>query len=160
MSEVLGVHGMAQQQRGRSQLIAVWEPAFRDGVEIAGGRDAVVPSFGLAFYGDLFLSAAAQGEAAAQELGDGGRQEGAAKGAAILEGEAGAPALESVSAAVDSPTLSHDSVLDRPATLGRCPRTSAVWLLGVASHVDHPEGGHVGVGATAMPTGGFWPMHG
>jgi hypothetical protein len=98
MSEVVGVHGMAQQQRGRSQLIAVWEPAFRDGVEIAGGGDAAAPSFGLAFYGDLFLSAAAQGDAATQKFGYGGRQEGAAKGATILHGEDGAAGLESVSA--------------------------------------------------------------
>jgi hypothetical protein len=46
MSEIVGLHGMAQQQRGRSQLLAVWEPALRDGVEIAGGKDAVMPSFG------------------------------------------------------------------------------------------------------------------
>jgi hypothetical protein len=61
MAQVVGVHGMAQQQRGRVQLLRVWEPALEDGIELARGRDAGLPSFALAFYGSVFLSEDAQG---------------------------------------------------------------------------------------------------
>ena len=61
MVSVVGVHGISQEQRSRPQLVEEWGPALHGGVEIAGGRAAVVPSFDLAFYGDLFLSTEGQG---------------------------------------------------------------------------------------------------
>lgn len=94
MSTVVGVHGMAQQQRGRNQLLSAWRPAFMDGVEIAGGREAVVPTLELAFYGDLFLSEDTQGTRAHTVEG---RAKGALKGAAILDGDTDIDALDSVS---------------------------------------------------------------
>lgn len=54
MADVVGVHGIAQQQRGRNQLLAEWAPALTDGVELAVGHPVSL-SFDLAFYGDLFL---------------------------------------------------------------------------------------------------------
>lgn len=55
---IVGVHGIAQQQLGRRQLMAVWGPSLADGVEAAahGKRVAELP-FDLAYYGRLFLDA-------------------------------------------------------------------------------------------------------
>jgi hypothetical protein len=61
MARVVGVHGIAQEQLGRNQLLDAWRRALDDGVLIAGGDGAVAPSFDLAFYGDLFLSAEDEG---------------------------------------------------------------------------------------------------
>ncbi len=61
MGQVLGVHGIFQEQKGRSQLLSEWGPGLADGVEAAGGRSATTPSYDLCFYGDLFLPAGAQG---------------------------------------------------------------------------------------------------
>jgi hypothetical protein len=61
MARVVGVHGIAQEQLGRNQLLDAWRPALDDGVLIAGGDGAVAPSLDLAFYGDLFLSAEDEG---------------------------------------------------------------------------------------------------
>jgi hypothetical protein len=55
------VHGTAQEQLGRNALLRAWEPALRDGLEIAFGSEFPRPRFRLAFYGDLFLSAADEG---------------------------------------------------------------------------------------------------
>ncbi|MEV0749885.1 alpha/beta hydrolase (plasmid) [Streptomyces poriferorum] len=56
MALIVGVHGIAQQQLGRQQLMGVWAPALADGVEAAlsGKRVAEVP-FDLAYYGRVFL---------------------------------------------------------------------------------------------------------
>lgn len=62
MGQVLGVHGIAQEQRGRNQLLEEWGLGLADGVEAAAGLSAAVPSFDLCFYGDLFLPPSAQGE--------------------------------------------------------------------------------------------------
>ena len=62
MAQVLGLHGIAQQQKGRAQLVEEWGPGLADGVESAAGVSAAVPSLDLCFYGDLFLPAAAQGQ--------------------------------------------------------------------------------------------------
>ena len=56
MADIIGVHGIAQQQRGRNQLLGEWAPALADGVELAVGHPVPL-SFDLAFYGDLFLPA-------------------------------------------------------------------------------------------------------
>jgi len=55
MNDVVGVHGIWQQQRGRRQLLAAWRPAMADGLERALGRSAAEPSLDIVFYGDLFL---------------------------------------------------------------------------------------------------------
>jgi hypothetical protein len=69
MAQVIGVHGMAQQHSGRNQLLMAWEPALRDGIELALGRDAPAPMFDLAFYGELFLSKSARGTYAGEMKG-------------------------------------------------------------------------------------------
>lgn len=56
MTDIVGVHGIAQQQLGRNQLINAWAPALRDGVELSARRQLAAPPLDLAFYGDLFLS--------------------------------------------------------------------------------------------------------
>lgn len=62
MAQVLALHGIAREQQGRNQLLEEWRPGLVDGVEIVAGRSAPVPTLDLCFYGDLFLSAGAQGE--------------------------------------------------------------------------------------------------
>lgn len=61
MSRLVGVHGIAQQQVGRHQLQAPWARALADGMERSAGHRVAVPTFDIAFYGDLFLSAPAGG---------------------------------------------------------------------------------------------------
>jgi len=56
MADIVGVHGIAQQQKGRNQLLGVWAPALADGVEFAVGHPVSL-SFDLAFYGNIFLPA-------------------------------------------------------------------------------------------------------
>ncbi|MGH3688025.1 MAG: hypothetical protein ACRDRU_07105 [Pseudonocardiaceae bacterium] len=67
MSVIVGVHGIAQQQGGRKQLMRDWGPALADGIEIAVRADPVGVSFDLAFYGDLFLGAGHGGQKGAGE---------------------------------------------------------------------------------------------
>src|SRR5262245_27615341 len=55
MDVIVGVHGIAQQQTGRSQLLRDWVPALSDGVEAALGRASAPLLVDLAFYGRLFL---------------------------------------------------------------------------------------------------------
>jgi hypothetical protein len=52
---VLGVHGIAQQQLGREQLLVEWRPALNDGVTRARGLAWPKPSLDIAYYGDVFL---------------------------------------------------------------------------------------------------------
>ena len=59
MSRLVGVHGIAQQQVGAHQLQVPWARALADGMERSAGRRVAVPTFDIAFYGDLFLSAPA-----------------------------------------------------------------------------------------------------
>ena len=56
--DVLGLHGIGQQQSGRNQMLPDWQAGLNDGVERARGRDWPKPSLDLAYYGDLFLAAA------------------------------------------------------------------------------------------------------
>jgi hypothetical protein len=59
MISVLGIHGIAQQQVGRHQLLGQWTLALADGIERAVGRRGPPQhSLDLAFYGDLFLGPA------------------------------------------------------------------------------------------------------
>jgi predicted alpha/beta hydrolase family esterase len=59
VSLIVGVHGIAQQQLGRKQLLRDWGPALSDGVEAALGRPPADPPFDLAFYGKVFDSRSA-----------------------------------------------------------------------------------------------------
>jgi hypothetical protein len=52
----VGVHGVAQQQLGRKQLLRDWGPALADGVGLAFGRPVANPPLDLVFYGNVFLS--------------------------------------------------------------------------------------------------------
>jgi hypothetical protein len=55
MGELVGVHGIAQQQLGRHQLLGAWTPALADGLERALGRPVRQPALDLAYYGDVYL---------------------------------------------------------------------------------------------------------
>ena len=56
MVDVLGLHGIGQQQRGRQQMLPDWQAALGDGVERARGLAWPKPSLDLAYYGDVFLA--------------------------------------------------------------------------------------------------------
>ncbi len=56
MAALVGVHGIAQHQRGRHELMAAWAPALADGLERALSRRVALPELDVAFYGDVFLS--------------------------------------------------------------------------------------------------------
>jgi hypothetical protein len=56
MLDVLGVHGIGQQQAGRNQMLPSWQQALLDGIERALGRDGPQPSLDIAYYGDVFLT--------------------------------------------------------------------------------------------------------
>jgi hypothetical protein len=58
---IIGVHGIAKQQLGRRQLLRDWEPALRDGLELAGARRDGPVNFDLAFYGNVFPPVAVPG---------------------------------------------------------------------------------------------------
>jgi hypothetical protein len=57
MIDVVGVHGIGQQQLGPTQLLQAWRPALTDGIVAARGRDPgrPAPSMEVAYYGGLFL---------------------------------------------------------------------------------------------------------
>jgi hypothetical protein len=55
MVDVVGVHGISQQQGGRLQMAGPWQRALGDGVERARGRDFPKPALDIAYYGDFFL---------------------------------------------------------------------------------------------------------
>jgi hypothetical protein len=55
MVDVVGVHGISQQQGGRLQMMGPWQRALGDGVERARGRHFRKPSLDIAYYGDFFL---------------------------------------------------------------------------------------------------------
>jgi hypothetical protein len=57
VTQLVGVHGIGQQQRGRHQLLTSWSPALADGLERAAGRRLGSPDLDIAFYGDVFLAA-------------------------------------------------------------------------------------------------------
>jgi Alpha/beta hydrolase family len=59
MVDVVGVHGISQQQGGRLQMLGPWQQALGDGVERARGRDFPKPSLDIAYYGDFFLESSA-----------------------------------------------------------------------------------------------------
>jgi predicted alpha/beta hydrolase family esterase len=56
-ADVVGVHGISQQQSGRHQLLKAWQPALADGVDRATGGDGPEFEFDLAYYGNFFLAA-------------------------------------------------------------------------------------------------------
>jgi hypothetical protein len=53
---IVGVHGIAQQQLGRKQLLQPWSQALSDGIELAAGHPIADPPLHLAFYGNLYLT--------------------------------------------------------------------------------------------------------
>jgi hypothetical protein len=55
MVDVLGVHGIGQQQSGGYQQQPSWQAALNDGITRARGRTWPKPELDLVFYGDLFL---------------------------------------------------------------------------------------------------------
>jgi hypothetical protein len=64
---IVGVHGIAQQQLGRHQLMEPWSLALTDGVEKAtGDRKALIP-LDVAYYGDLFHTDAQEGTSKSAE---------------------------------------------------------------------------------------------
>jgi hypothetical protein len=54
-ANVVGIHGISQQQAGRLQLLPVWQLALADGVERAVGRDGPRLELDLAYYADVYL---------------------------------------------------------------------------------------------------------
>jgi hypothetical protein len=57
VARIVAVHGIAQQLKGQETLRAVWGPALRDGMRIAGVAEVDLPTdqdLASAFYGDLF----------------------------------------------------------------------------------------------------------
>ena len=59
MSQLIGVHGIGNQYRGRAQILNKWVPALTDGLHWAIGHPPTnPPDLDLAFYGHLFRSAA------------------------------------------------------------------------------------------------------
>lgn len=57
VARIVAVHGIAQQFKGSELLVAGWGAALRDGMRIAGVREADLPSnedIEAVFYGDLF----------------------------------------------------------------------------------------------------------
>lgn len=73
--DVVGVHGIAQQQVGRNQLRADWLAAAADGVERVTGYPAPPVEMDIAFYGDLFLPRSDQTKSAADPLAEIGPDE-------------------------------------------------------------------------------------
>ncbi len=59
MVDVVGVHGISQQQSGRLQMVDPWQRSLADGVERARGREFGKPSLDIAYYGDFFLGRSA-----------------------------------------------------------------------------------------------------
>jgi hypothetical protein len=55
VSRIVGVHGIAQEQFGRRQLLRDWSAALNDGIEAAIGRQPAEEHLDIGFYGDLFL---------------------------------------------------------------------------------------------------------
>jgi hypothetical protein len=62
VTDIVGVHGIAQQQRGRHQLLDEWAPALADGIERSVRRRVAVPELDIAYYGDLFLEPPTDGK--------------------------------------------------------------------------------------------------
>ena len=58
-ANVVGVHGIGQQQAGRLQILDAWRPALGDGVERAVGRTGPTLELDLAYYADLYAGIAA-----------------------------------------------------------------------------------------------------
>jgi hypothetical protein len=56
MVDILGLHGIGQQQSGRNQMLPGWRAGLGDGVERAKRLAWPKPSLDLAYYGDVFLA--------------------------------------------------------------------------------------------------------
>ena len=54
MTSVVGIHGMGYEKSNRTRVKDSWEPALRDGLEIATGNAPSALPFEVAFYGDVF----------------------------------------------------------------------------------------------------------
>src|SRR5437762_2482091 len=56
MPIIVGVHGIAQQLEGKYNQEAIWFPALRSGLELAGVQFPNPGDYANAFYGDAFRS--------------------------------------------------------------------------------------------------------
>lgn len=71
MVDLIGVHGISQQQLGRHQLLESWQASARDGLERFTGRRTERPSLDIGFYGDVFLERTqSKGEPVTTDIGD------------------------------------------------------------------------------------------
>jgi hypothetical protein len=68
VAQLLGVHGIGQEQLGRHQILERWTPALADGLERAAGRSVRRPDLDLAFYGHLFFPVPPEGKGAPPPL--------------------------------------------------------------------------------------------
>lgn len=57
MAAIVAVHGIGQQVTGPASLAAVWVPALRDGMTVAGVSPVAADDMCVAFYGDLYRAA-------------------------------------------------------------------------------------------------------
>ena len=73
---IIGVHGIAEEQLGRAQLLRAWKPALSDGLELVLGCEPRLLPFDMAFFGNKFLKPPSDGKAGTgaagrlDELGD------------------------------------------------------------------------------------------
>lgn len=71
MVDVIGVHGISQQQLGPNQLLDSWQPAAIDGLLRALPGHPDRPTLKIAFYGDVFLEQAeSKGAPVETDIGD------------------------------------------------------------------------------------------
>lgn len=71
MADLIGVHGISQQQLGRNQLLQVWQAAARDGLERYTDERSERPTFDVGYYGDVFLETTqSKGEPISTDIGD------------------------------------------------------------------------------------------
>lgn len=71
MIDLIGVHGISQQQLGRNQLLQVWQAAARDGLERYTDERSERPTLDVGYYGDVFLETTqSKGEPITTDIGD------------------------------------------------------------------------------------------
>jgi hypothetical protein len=161
MADIVGVHGIAQQQKGRNQLLGVWAPALADGVEFAVGHPVSL-SFDLAFYGNIFLparlAATQTGKGAADGLpGDLGTGPGALASADASEEAFLQAATEEAVAALGLDKETPDEKAPDEETKGRHEGTGTapIWLRWTARRLD----ARFGAGASALFVGQLRQVH-
>jgi hypothetical protein len=156
MADIVGVHGIAQQQKGRNQLLGVWAPALADGVEFAVGHPVSL-SFDLAFYGNIFLPAppaATQTEKGAADVlpGDLGTGPGD-----LASEDAAEKAFLQAATEEAVATLGLDKGTPDEETKGRSEGIgpAPLWLQWAARRLD----ARLGAGASALFVGQLRQVH-